>query len=219
MQSIKPLSLKNRANIEHIYSVGPSGCGKSHNLMKTALRVRLAGYPVFVCTQKADPILKKRHAPGWVHPDVKAWKAAGVSYVTYKPLYFPELWAAGQIGPCMLVWDEAGEEIGLQPPPLIRKMFRICRDSGMLLCANSQNYKSVAKSVRDNCKSLHLFNVARDDLQSVVNDYRFDLASENTIKRAIDLQRYSHLHVSHRDRIAQIVDRNGREVKPAKEAA
>lgn len=201
--------LKDRAAIQHPYTVGPTGSGKTHVIMNKARAVRMAGYPVYVCTAKARPELAKML--GGLHPDVKKWKAhAGASVVTHEKDYFPRLYWAGQLGPCMIVFDEAGIDIGENAKPEIVDMFRLCRDQGIMIAVNAQTYTAVDRQVRTQCKECFLFNVGNDDMRYVLKEYRFNQDSEQTIKRATDLGLYEHLHVDTRNRVAEIVDRNGK---------
>lgn len=202
--------LKNRAAIQHIYTVGPTGSGKSHIVRKIARAVRLAGYPVYVCTAKAHPKLREMLG-GREHPDVTAWKReCGASVVTHEREYFSNLFWSGKIGPSVVVFDEAANDIGTNPGESIMGMFRVCRDLGIMLCANAQNYTAVSPQVRNQCKRLHLFNCAKADVGYVINDYRFDDASEQTIRRSTNLGLYEHLHIDTRNRNAEIVGKDGK---------
>lgn len=202
--------LKNRAAIQHIYSVGPTGSGKSHVIKRHARAIRMAGYPVRVVSAKANPELRKLSG-GRMHPDVAEWRTlCGADFVTHDPLYLPRLFLDGQLGPCLIVYDEGAADIGNNPPEEIKTMLRVCRDFGVQVAVNSQNYTGVSPQIRNQCKMLHLFNVARQDLQTVVNDYRFDDASETTIRGATNLGLYEHLFVDTRQRFCRIMDRNGK---------
>ena len=202
--------LNDRAAIQHIYGVGPTGSGKTHVLRKICRAARMDGYPVYVCTAKANPELRKML--GHEHPDVTAWKKECGAVVTHLADYFPRLFWAGKLGPCVIVWDEAANDIGKNAEKDILGMFRVARDMGIMLCANSQNYTGVDPAIRGQCKKLHLFNCARPETRYVVNDYRFDAESETTINRATNLGLYEHLHVDTRNRLAEIVDKNGRKI-------
>ncbi|MFW6217501.1 MAG: hypothetical protein ACOC4K_00760 [Verrucomicrobiota bacterium] len=201
--------LKDRSRIQHCYNVGPTGSGKSYIAKQQARAIRMSGYPVRVVSAKADPVLRRLYG-GKLPPDIREWKTkAGADFVTHDPFYFPNLFFAGQLRPCCVVYDEGAADIGNNPDPLIKKFFRVCRDSGIKLIVNSQNYTGVSPQIRDQCKELHLFNCSRADLGAVINDYRFDDASEATIRRATDLAQYAHLHIDTQSRVAEIVDRNG----------
>lgn len=203
--------LKDRAKIQHVLSVGPTGSGKSHIMKLFAKKVRMSGYPVGVVSAKADPELIRAY--GGMHPDVKEWRSVcGADVITHDPLYFVKLFGAGQLGPRMVIFDEGAADIGNNPDDSIKRMFRVCRDFGILLAVNSQNYTGISPQIRNQCKELHLFNCSKADVSAVVNDYRFDDASEATIRRATNLGLYEHLHIDTRNRVAEIVDRNGRAI-------
>lgn len=201
--------LKDRSAIQHVFGVGPTGSGKSFVGKKRARAIRMAGYPVYVCSQKAKPEISKMI--GGLHPDVKEWKTeCGATHITHDPLYFPKLFWAGQLGPSLLVYDEGAVEIGMNPPPEIADMIRVCRDMGIMFWINSQNYTAVSPQVRNQCKELVLFNCAQADVRYVINDYRFDAHSEEVIKRGTNLGLYEHLHIDTRGRVAEIVGPDGR---------
>lgn len=206
--------LKDRAAIQHVYGVGPTGSGKSYIGKKRAREIRMAGYPVYVCSKKARPEVRKML--GGEHPDVKEWRTkCGASFITHDPLYFPNLFWAGQLGPCLLVYDEGSADIGMNPPKEIDDMIKVCRDLGVMFWINSQNYTAVSPQVRNQCKELYLFNCAQADIRYVINDYRFDLGSEQTIKKVTDLRLYEHLHIDSRNRVAEIVGADGRPIANA----
>ena len=150
---------------------------------------------------------------GHEHPDVTAWKKeCGASVVTHVADFFPRLFWAGKLGPCVVVFDEAANDIGKNPSDSIKGMFRVCRDLGIMICANSQNYTGVDPAVRGQCKKLHLFNCVKGDTRYVIDDYRFDDKSEATIKRSTNLGTYQHLHIDTRNRVSEIVDKDGRAI-------
>lgn len=198
--------LNDTAKIQHEYIVGPTGSGKSYIAKRVAREIRMAGFPVFVASAKAE----RKNPDGSEKSDIREWKTiSGAEYVTHDPMRLMSLWEKNQMPPACVVLDEGAIDLGNHPDPLARKFIKLCRDDHIKVLLLSQNYKRVSKDIRDNCGALRLFNVSSDEVRSVCADYRFDEASEEKIRSATNLAQYEYLRVNKALRVCEIINKKG----------
>lgn len=201
--------LNNTSKIQHCYIVGQTGSGKSYLAKQIAREHRMAGWPVYVASAKAG----RRNADGRPKQDVIEWKKiSGAILVTDDAMLIAQQWDAGKLPPSVVVFDEGSVDLGNNPEKVISDMFKLSRDDKIKIILLSQNYKRVAKQIRDNCGELRLFGCSSDDLSAVRADYSFGLDSERIINQANQLDQYEHLYINPAQRLCTILTKE-RKVK------